>query len=137
MADIKKMFFQVRVRKQDQSFLRSLWWPNRDMEQKAEEYCMTVHLFGTVSSLACANYALQCTADDNEKSYGTEVANTLRRNFNVDDILKSGSTEDETIKLAKDLKAVCGNGGFNLTKFVGNIRNTSLTQSLTNTEPNM
>ena len=34
--------------------------------------------------------------------------------------LESGSTEDETIKLAKDVKAVCENGGFNLTKFVGN-----------------
>ena len=81
MADIEKMFFQVRVRKEDQSFLRFLWWPNGDLEQKAEEYCMTVHLFGAVSSPACANYALWRTADDNGESYGTEVANTLRRNF--------------------------------------------------------
>ena len=81
---------------------------------------MTVHLFGAVSSPACATYALQHTADDNEDNYGTEVANTLRRNFYVDDVLKSASTEDKTIELAKDVKAVCGNGGFNLTKFVGN-----------------
>ena len=38
----------------------------------------------------------------------------------MDDVLKSGSTEYETIKLAKDVKAVCENGGFNLTKCVGN-----------------
>ena len=37
----------------------------------------------------------------------------------MDDVLKSASTEDETIKLAKYTKAVCQNGGFNLTKFVG------------------
>ena len=45
MADIEKMFFQVRVRKEDQTFLRFLRWPNEDLEQKAEEYCMraTVH----------------------------------------------------------------------------------------------
>ena len=109
MANIEKMFFQVRVKKEDQSFLRFLWWPNGGLEQKAEEYCMTVHLFGAVSSPACANYALQCTADDNEESYGTEVAKTLRRNFYVADVLKSGSTEDKTIKLAKDVKAVCEN----------------------------
>ena len=120
MADIEKMFFQVRVRKEDQSFLRFLWWPNGDLEQKAEEYCMTVHLFGAVSSPACANYALQRTADENEDNYGTEVANTLRRNFYVDDVLKSASSEDKAIDLAKDVKAVCTNGGFNLTKFVGN-----------------
>ena len=120
MADIEKMFFQVRVRKEDQSFLRFLWWRDGNMEKKAEEYCMTAHLFGAVSSPACANYTLQHTADDNEDNYGTEVANTLRRNFYVDDVLKSASTEDKTIELAKDVKAVCGNGGFNLTKFVGN-----------------
>ncbi|XP_044180110.1 uncharacterized protein LOC114947014 [Acropora millepora] len=120
MADIEKMFFQVRVRKEDQTFLRFLWWHNGNLEQKAEEYCMTVHLFGAVSSPACATYALQHTADDNEDNYGTEVANTLTRNFYVDDVLKSASTEDKTIELAKDVKAVCGNGGINLTKFVGN-----------------
>ena len=87
---------------------------------QVEEYCLTVHLFGAVSSPACANYALKRTADDNEDKHGTKVADTLRRNFNVDDVLKSASTEDETIKLAKDVKAVCGNGRFNLTKFVGN-----------------
>ena len=65
-------------------------------------------------------YNLRTSADDNEDNYGTEVANTLRRNFYVDDVLKSASTEDKTIELAKDVKAVCGNGGFNLTKFVGN-----------------
>ena len=81
---------------------------------------MTVHLFGAILSPACATYALQHTADDNEDNYGTEVANTLRRNFYVDDVLKSASTEDKTIELAKDVKAVCGNGGFNLTNFVGN-----------------
>ena len=120
MANIEKMFFQVRVRKEDQSFLRFLWWPDGDLQKEAEEYCMTVHLFGAVSSPACANYAHKRTADDNEDEYGPEAANTLRRNFYVDDVLKSASTEDETIKLAKDTKVVCQNGGFSLTKFVGN-----------------
>ena len=81
---------------------------------------MTRHLFGAVSSPACANYVLQCTAEDNKDNYGTKVANTLRRNFYVEDVLKSASTEDKAIELAKDVKAVCGNGGFNLSKFVGN-----------------
>ena len=44
----------------------------------------------------------------------------IRRNVYVDDVLKSASTEDKAIELVKDVKAVCGNGGFNLTKFVGN-----------------
>ena len=110
----------MRVRKEDQNVLIFLWLPNGNLEQKAEEYCMTVHLFGAILSPACATYALQHTADDNEDNYGTEVANTLRRNFYVDDVLKSARTEHKTMELAKDVKAVCGDGGFNLTKFVGN-----------------
>lgn len=93
------------------------------MEKKVEEYCMTMHLFGAVPSPACANYALRRTADDNDEECGNRTANTLRRNWYVDHVLKSESTEDEAIKLAKDVKAVCGNGGFNLTKFVGNTEN--------------
>ena len=81
---------------------------------------MTVHLFGAVSSPACANFVLQRTADDNKESYGTEVTNTRRRNFSVDAVLEPATTGDKTIKLAKNVKAVCGNEGFNLTKFVGN-----------------
>ena len=81
---------------------------------------MTVHFFSAVSSPACANYALKRTADDNEDEYGSQAAKTLRRNVYVDDVLKSASTEDESVKLVKDTKAVCQNGGFNLTKFVGN-----------------
>lgn len=57
------MFFQVNVRKKDQSFLWFPWWPDGDMNKKAVEYCMTVHLFGTVSSPACGNYTLRHTAD--------------------------------------------------------------------------
>ena len=38
----------------------------------------------------------------------------------MNDVLKSASTEDKAIDLAKDVKAVCRNGGFNLTKFLGN-----------------
>ena len=91
MADIKKVSFQVRVRKEDQSFLRFLWWPDGDLQKETEEYCMTVHLFGAVSSPARANYAVKRTAGDNEDEYGSEAAKTLRRNFYVDDVLKLAS----------------------------------------------
>ena len=72
-----------------------------ELEQEAQDYCVTVHLFDAVSSPACTNY-------------GTEEAGTLRRNLddvlttatNVNDVLKTATTEVETIKLAKDVKAV-------------------------------
>lgn len=46
MADIEKIFYQVKEEEEDQDFLCFLWWPNRDLAKEPEEYCMTVHLFG-------------------------------------------------------------------------------------------
>ena len=50
---------------------------------------MTVHLFGGASSPGCSNFALKRTADDHEEEFGTDIADTLRHNFYVDDMLKS------------------------------------------------
>jgi len=38
MADVEKMFFQVKVKKEDQNFFRVLWWPNGDLSQEPQEY---------------------------------------------------------------------------------------------------
>ena len=56
---------------------------------------MTVHLFGAVSSPACANFAVRKTAEDNAENVSADVINTVRWNFYVDDCLKSlPSVED-------------------------------------------
>ena len=51
------MFHQVRVPVEDRDFLWFLWWPGGDLAKGLEEYRMTVHLFGTVSSPSCVNFA--------------------------------------------------------------------------------
>ena len=64
MAEIENMFYQVRVKEEDQDFLRFLWWPKGDMAMEPEEYCLTVHLFGAGSSPGCPNFALKRAAHD-------------------------------------------------------------------------
>ena len=88
MADIERMFYQVKVKKADQDFLRFLWWPNGILTKEPEEYCMTVHLFGGGSSPGCLNFALNCTAEDGENEFGVKAADTVKKNFYVDDLLK-------------------------------------------------
>ena len=43
---------------------------------------------------------------------------TVRRNFYVDDCLKSVGSINEAVKLAKDLRDLLALGGFNLTKWL-------------------
>ena len=116
------MFFQVKVKKEHQNFFRFLWWPNGDLSQELQEYCMTVHLFGAGSSPECSNFPLKRTAEDGEKEFGARAAETLKKNFYVDDVLKSVPTEKDAIELVRAGKGVCSKGGFKLTKFVSNSR---------------
>ena len=64
---------------------------------------MLVHVFGAASSRCCANRAVRQTADDNDERFGPELINTVRRNFYVDDVLKSVLNEENAIRLAEEL----------------------------------
>ena len=110
MADIESMFHQVRVNEEDRNLLRFLWWPEGDTSKALEEYRMTVHLFGAVSSPTCANFALQKTAGDNSNTFDEEVSNTVKSNFYVDDCLKSVPAEKQAIDLVKNLREMCSLG---------------------------
>ena len=120
MSDIESMFYQVRVPRNDCDCLRFLWWPNGDVSEKPIVYRMLVHLFGSVSSPACANMALRQTVEDNEEKYNSTVTQTMLRNFYVDDCLKSLEDEESAINLVYDLISLCQDGGFHLTKWISN-----------------
>ena len=122
MADIESMFYQVRVSSNDANALRFLWFPNGDLDREPEEYQMLVHLFGGVWSPSCANFALLKTAQDNRVLFDSEVAETVEKNFYVDDCLKSVTTDDQAVELISQLRQMLGSGGFNLTKFISNSR---------------
>lgn len=101
MSDVEAVFHQVHVRPDDCNALCFLWWPDGDLCLEPEEFMMTVHLFGGVSSPTCANFALRKTADDNEKGFGPEIAATVKRKFYVDDCLKSVELERTAISHVK------------------------------------
>ena len=120
MGDIEAMFYQVMVPESDRKYLRFFWWPGDNFEVEPEEYEMCVHLFGALSSPSCANFALRQTARDNEESLGSQCADVLRRNFYVDDMLKSYPDEKSAGENLLLVDEMCSRGGFNLTKFVSN-----------------
>ena len=122
MSDVEAMFHQVRVRPSDCDALRFLWWPDGDLESQPEEYQMRVHLFGGASSPSCANFALKKTAEDNKADFDPETVETVKRNFYVDDCLKSVASDNAAIRLARQLRELLSRGGFKLTKWLSNSR---------------
>ena len=133
MADIESMSHQVRVPDPYSSFLRFLWWEDGNLARELREYQMVVHLFGAISSPACANFALRKTAEDNHHSFPSDVVNTVKRNFYVDDCLKSLPEEQKAVEHVNSLRALLSRGGFKLTKWVSNSRD--VLESIPENEP--
>jgi hypothetical protein len=109
------MFHQFHVNAEHRNYLRFLWWKDGDLSKDPREYRMTVHLFGATSSPGCANYRLKAIADDNKEEYGEDVANFVKRDFYVEDGLKSSGSVQKT-------KDMLSRGGLRLHKVVSNSR---------------
>ena len=120
MCDIQAMFHQVKVDENHRDYLRFSWWDNEEFKGDPVEYRMTVHLFGATSSPGCANLALKTTADQYEEDCGTEAADFVRKDFYVDDGLKSVPTVEQAKNLIRNTKSLCQKGGFRLHKFTSN-----------------
>lgn len=123
MGDIQAMFHQVNVCPRDQDVLRFLWWTGGDRSVKPEVYRMGVHLFGGTWSPSCCNFVLQRTADDNGHEFHKETVKTVKRNFYVDDCLRSVHSERDAKQLYRELTDLLMKGGFKITKWTSNNSN--------------
>ena len=120
VSDIEAMFHQVRVKPHDRDLLRFLWWPNGELSRPAQPYRMKVHLFGASSSPSCAAFCLRQTVVMYGDKYSEKTADTIRRNFYVDDCLVSCETPERAITLIKEMMELLKACGFRLTKWMSN-----------------
>lgn len=123
MCDVERMFHQFHVKKEDQDYLRFLWWENGNLQAKPSIYRMRVHLFGAASSPGCANFGLKHLAAQGQGQFSNDTIRFIQRNFYVDDSLASVQTEKEAIKLIKESRELCYTGKLRLHKFVSNNEN--------------
>ena len=120
MADMKSMFYQVKVPESGRDLLRFLWRPGGDINEQPKEFDMTVHIFGAVSSSSCSNFALRRTLEDHHDDFSEKALETLKKAFYVDDCLQSVSSIETAQPLASEVQALCAKGGFHLHKYVSN-----------------
>ena len=79
-----------------------------------------INVFGNTSPPSAAIFALRKVAEDNASNVDSFVVETVLKNFYVDNLCKSCSTVDETVKLLDQLCRLLKNGGFHLTKCLSN-----------------
>ena len=75
-------------------------------------YQMQAMIFGAKSSPTSANYCLKRTAIVNQDTSSKETTSTVLRDFYMDDLLKSSSSEDDTAELALQLIELLARGSF-------------------------
>ena len=128
VCDIEQMFYQFNVIVEHRNYLRFLWWNEGDLKKDPTVYRMTVHLFGAISSPACANFALKQAAADREATF----ANFIRNDFYIDDGLKSAATVEEAVSAIERSMELCRNSGLRLHKFISNSKDVLKCISLEN-----
>ena len=115
VADIEKMFLQVRVRAEDGPAFRYLWRTPGSREPP-DTYQMDVQIFGAVSSPSICSYVLRQAAKDCG-THSDLVFKEVCDHFYVDNWLVSYSSEGEAISNAKVMYDSLLKGGFKLTQW--------------------
>lgn len=91
-ADIQQMFHCFTVKENHRDYLRFLWFRDNDLDKDVIECRMKVHVFGNSPSPAVAIYGLHQAAKEGEPMHGTDTYNFVKRDFYVDDGLRSFPT---------------------------------------------
>lgn len=114
VADIVKMYRQVKVTESDSDFQRILW---RDETGSLQHYRLLRITFGTASAPYLAVRALQQLAHDEGEDLKAASERVLR-DFYMDDLMTGCQTVEEGLKIYKEINEMMIRGGFELQKWV-------------------
>lgn len=118
-GDIRQMFHQNAIRKSDQDSQRFLW---RSKQGDIETYVMQVMTFGATCSPSSAHFIKNLNAERFSVQYPRAV-DAIKNHHYVDDLLDSVDTESEAIQLAKEVRFIHEQGGFEIRNWTSNSKN--------------
>ena len=117
IADIEKMYRQIRVADEDCHYQRILW---RDSPlEPLRHYALRTVTYGTASASFLATRCLLQIARDHQTSF-PQAALAITNDFYVDDLLTGSDTIPDLTNLKSDLGALLAQYGFTLHKWASN-----------------
>ncbi|XP_054277190.1 uncharacterized protein LOC128996060 [Macrosteles quadrilineatus] len=116
-CDIRQMYRQIKVHPEDQKFQYILWHTRPD--QPPSTFRLTTVTYGVNCSPYLAIRTLHQLANDEGDSF-PEAAEILRTQTFVDDVISGGDSEEEALRLQRQLIALLARGGFELRKWTSN-----------------
>ncbi|XP_073950941.1 uncharacterized protein [Choristoneura fumiferana] len=117
IADIVKMYRQIKVNDEDSEYQRILWRDNPDQEIK--EYKLLRVTFGTSAAPYLAVKSLIQVAKDEGKDFPL-AAERVKNEFYMDDLMSGCEKEEEAVEIYKQMTELLRRGGFELQKWASN-----------------
>ncbi len=117
-ADVKKMFFQIKLHERDRDYHRYLWI-KEEAPSKVVVYRWKVHPFGSAASPCIAMFTIKQHASMWKAEF-PRAAETVVHSTLVDDNMDSVPTVEEAKQLGKQLIQLYGKAGMELGKVVSN-----------------
>ncbi|KAG7307359.1 hypothetical protein JYU34_007543 [Plutella xylostella] len=116
-ADIEKMYRQIMIHSEDQSYQKILW---RDSDnQPLRIYQLTTLTFGFKVAPYIAMQCLKRLAEEEKEQY-PDAARALDQDFYMDDYCGGSHTIPKANQLRRDLVELLAKSGFNLRKWTAN-----------------
>ncbi|XP_065902524.1 uncharacterized protein [Dysidea avara] len=116
-TDLEKAFLHVRLDKEDRNYTRFLWLASPlDPESELVVYRFKTVLFGSTSS----PFMLHATLFRHLTSYNTPVANDMKNNLYVDNIISGCMTTLQAIQYYKESRSIMNDAKFNLRAWASN-----------------
>lgn len=112
IADIRKAFLQISIRKEDRDFLRFLWWENME-ERKLRVFRHARVVFG----VKCSPFLLASVIEYHiKKCEGFEESfkKKLLKSFYVDNVVTSVDNKSQLDEFIANSKILMKKGGFDL-----------------------
>ncbi|XGW22020.1 hypothetical protein V3C99_004742, partial [Haemonchus contortus] len=121
ISDVEKAFLQVRLHEADRDATRFLWV--RDVNAPFNEQNVTTFRFTRVTfGLNVSPYLLGATIHHhlNHAVENKDLANEIRENLYVDNLILSANTPIEAMKKSLETRKIFGEMGMNIREFLSN-----------------
>lgn len=117
-ADISEMYHQIEICDEDKHVQRFLW-RDGNIEKEPDIYVLNVMTFGATCSPSSAQYVKNLNADGFRAELPRAVEAIVLNTY-VDDMMESTRTEDDAIRLVREVQQIHQHGGFQIGKFLSN-----------------
>lgn len=116
-ADFEKMFRQIRIAEDDCHLQRILWRSNPS--EVLRKYNLLTVTYGTTPASFMATQCLVTLAEEVEKE-DENVAEVIRKDFYMDDLMTGCDTIEECIRLQRHVTVILGSAKLTLRKWCSN-----------------